>query len=345
MNVVVVGGLAIMVQVLPVQGQTPAVDPKVWVNYDFVPGSRVLFFTDYADDQVGNFPKRLVFKSGNMEVAEVDGRRYLRATARSVFVIPLPAVLPSKFTIEIEVINRKGLDGPAFQMQGNLVPTRDGKTSTISWGSGGAALMGGGGGEAPYSYDEATRARYRGKPAELRVLGDGEYVKVYLDEKRFANIPNTKFTRSTGLSIDLDARGDDNPLYIGRIRVAESGKSIYDELAAKGRVSTQGILFASGSDQIKPESAPTLKDIGAMLAAHPELKLAVEGHTDNVGVPADNLKLSEARAAAVAAALVKDYGVDAARLRSKGLGSSKPAGLNTTAEGRQNNRRVELVKI
>jgi outer membrane protein OmpA-like peptidoglycan-associated protein len=104
-------------------------------------------------------------------------------------------------------------------------------------------------------------------------------------------------------------------------------------------------LFASGSDQIRPESAPTLKDIGAMLAGHPELKLSIEGHTDNVGVPADNLKLSEARAAAVAAALVRDYGIDAARLRSKGLGSSKPSGLNTTAEGRQNNRRVELVKI
>lgn len=107
----------------------------------------------------------------------VTRQRRFRATAKSLFVIPLPAVLPEKFTVEIEVINRKGLDGPAFQMQGNLVPTRDGKTSTISWGSGGAALTGGGGGEAPYSYDEATRARYRGKPAELRVLGDGEYLK------------------------------------------------------------------------------------------------------------------------------------------------------------------------
>lgn len=329
------------------QTAKPAVDPgpKVWVNYDFVPGNRVIFFTDYAEDQVGNFPKKLTFKLGNMEVAEVDGQRFLRATTQSVFAIPLPETLPEKFTIEIDVINRKVLDGPAFQLQGTLVPFRDGKSSTIAWGSGGASLIGGGGGETPFAHSDAMSTRYRGKPAQLRVLGDGEYIKVYLDEKRLVNIPNAKFAHTTGLNIQLDARGDENPVYIGRIRIAESGKSIYDELAAKGRVATQGILFDTGSDRIKPESAPTLKEIGTMLTAHPDLKLSVEGHTDNVGDAAANLTLSEARARAVTAALVKDHGIDAARLTAKGLGSTKPVGVNTTTEGRQNNRRVELVKI
>ena len=322
-----------------------AAKPKLWVNYDFVPGNRVLFFTDFADDAVGNFPQRLVFKLGNMEVAEIDGQRYLRATAQSNFSIPLPEALPQKFTIEIDVINRKSLDGPAFQLQGTQLLMRDAKNSSISWGSGGAGLIGGGGGETPYGYDEATRARYRGKPAQIRILGDGAYIKVYVDERRYVNVPNANFAHTTSLNINLDARGDENPLYISRIRVAESGKSIYDALAATGRVATQGILFDTGSDHIKPESAPTLKEIGAMLQAHAELKLSVEGHTDNVGNPAANLKLSEARAAAVTAALAKDYGIDAARLQSKGLGSTKPLGLNTTAEGRQTNRRVELVKI
>lgn len=279
-----------------------------------------------------------------MEVAEVDGQRFLRVTSHSVFVIPLAEVLPPKFTIEIDVINRKGLDGPAFQMQGTLLPSRDGKTSTIAWGSGGVGLAGGGS-DVPYTYEEATRTRYRGKPAHLRVLGDGQYIKAYLGEKRYVNVPNANFSRSTGLSIDLDARGDENPLYIGRIRIAASDKTIYDEIAATGRVATQGILFDTGSDRIRPESAPTLKEIGAMLQAHAELKLSVEGHTDNAGNAADNLKLSEARAAAVKAALVADYGVAATRLGSRGLGSAAPVAPNTTPEGRQNNRRVELVKI
>lgn len=330
------------------QVKPAAVDsgPKLWVNYDFVPGSRVLYFNDYADDVVGNFPKRLTFKLGNMEVAELDGKRFLRATAHSIFAIPLPEVLPAKFTIEIDFINRPSLDGIAFQMQGT--PVFSGNTmaaTTINWGSGGLGLTGGDGGQTPFGYNGVLAARYRGKPAQLRVLGDGEYIKAYLDEKRLVNIPNSKFARTTALIIDLDARGDENPLHIGRIRIAESGKSIYDEIAAKGRVATQGILFESGSDRIKPESTPTLKEIGAMLQAHPELKLSVEGHTDNVGNPADNLKLSEARAKAVIAALVKDHRIEAARLQATGLGSAKPVAPNTTAEGRQNNRRVELVKI
>jgi hypothetical protein len=131
-----------MVAALPLAAQSakPAkdsADPKVWVNYDFVPGSRVLYFNDYSEDVVGNFPKRLGFKSGNMEVAEVDGQRWLRATAPSVLTIALPEVLPAKFTIEIDIINRKSLDGAAFALQGTLLQTRDGKNSTITLGSGG----------------------------------------------------------------------------------------------------------------------------------------------------------------------------------------------------------------
>jgi OmpA-OmpF porin, OOP family len=351
-------GLSVLLGVLAAAGAMPvpvaaqpakpaAVDsgPKLWVNYDFVPGSRVIFFTDYSDDQVGNFPKRLTFKTGNMEVAELDGRRVLRATTPSVLAIALPEVLPARFTIEIDFINRKSLDGIAFQLQGTLLQFRDASSSSIVWGSGGVGLTGGGGGETQYAYSGPMSTRYRGKPAQLRVLGDGEYVKVYLDEKRLVNIPNAKFARTKGLNIWLDARGEENPVFIGAIRIAESGKSIYDEIAANGSVATQGILFDSGSDKIKPESAPTLKEIGAMLVAHPELKLAVEGHTDDVGNPAANLKLSEARATAVTAALVKSHGIEAGRLQAKGMGSTKPAVPNTSPEARQTNRRVVLVKI
>ena len=81
-----------------------------------------------------------------------------------------------------------------------------------------------------------------------------------------------------------------------------------------------------------------------MLKDHPDLKLTIEGHTDNVGDAAANQALSEKRAAAVKAFLV-EKGVDAARLESKGLGATKPKAANETAEGRQTNRRVELVKM
>ena len=329
----------------PSSSPTEPDEPALWVNYDFVPGDRTIFFTDYSEDEVGNFPARLEFREGNMEVAELGGERYIRATSQSSFTIPLPETLPERFTIEIDVVNRPSLDGSAFQLQGGLKRKNDGTTSTIAWGTDGLGLTGGGGGEVRLESNDANRARYRGKPAQLRILGDGKYIKAYLDEQRLVNVPNAGFERSKGLTLTLDARGQSNPLYIGRIRVAASRKSIYDDLAAKGRVSTQGILFATGSDRPRPESGPTLKEIAAMLRQHPELKLRIEGHTDNAGAKDANLALSDRRALAVKNALVNDFQVDAARLESKGFGDTKPAASNATPEGRQNNRRVELVRL
>jgi outer membrane protein OmpA-like peptidoglycan-associated protein len=177
-----------------------------------------------------------------------------------------------------------------------------------------------------------------------RVMGDGKYIKVYLDDRRTLNVPNADLGRADKILFYTDATAD-KPTLFGNFRVAAGGKKLYDALTEAGRVATQGIYFDTGSDRIRPESSPTLKEIAAMLTEHAELKLVIEGHTDNVGAAASNQTLSEKRAAAVKAALVQSYGVDAARLESKGLGATKPAASNDTPEGRQQNRRVELVKV
>jgi outer membrane protein OmpA-like peptidoglycan-associated protein len=132
---------------------------------------------------------------------------------------------------------------------------------------------------------------------------------------------------------------------IGPVRIAAGGRDLYDALSRDGRVATHGILFATNSDVIRPESTPTLKEIGDMLAAHPELRLAIEGHTDSDGDDTYNQDLSERRAAAVKAYLVASHGVDAGRLQTAGFGESKPAADNGTPEGKQQNRRVELVRL
>lgn len=324
---------------------SPAGNSALWVNYDFVPGERVIYFSDFTDEQVGNFPARLEFVEGNMEVAELGGRRIMRATSQSKLNITLSEVLPQRFTIEIDVVNRPSLAGSAFHLRGSVGRVDDPKTSIISWGSDGVSLIGGGGGEVKLANNEANRMRYTGKPAQLRILGDGKYVKVYLDEKRLANVPNANFERSKILHLIIDARSDENPAYVSRIRVAESRKSMYDDLAANGRVATQGLLFDTGSDMLRPESAPTLKMIAAMIEQHADLRVRIEGHTDNVGSASANKTLSDKRAAAVKAALVAEYHVSGGRLDAKGFGDTKPVGSNATAEGRANNRRVELVKM
>jgi outer membrane protein OmpA-like peptidoglycan-associated protein len=322
-----------------------AAAPKLWVNYDFVPGDRVLFFTDYSEDEVGNFPERLEFVSGNMELVELDGVRYIRSTSTGVFSIPLPEVLPEKFTIEIDVIHLKVGDGAAFMLNGG--PNRElyRESTRIDWGTDGFGVIGGKGGERPMTNDETNRARYRGKLAQVRILADGKYIKVFMGEHRLANVPNTNFNRANALTLVSLGQSETNPVFIGKIRVAASRKSIYDDLAAKGRISTQGILFDTGSDRVRPESGATLKEIAEMMKGHPDLRIGIEGHTDNVGKPDANLALSERRAAAVKAILEKEFQIDGARMESKGFGDTKPAAKNDTPEGRQNNRRVDLVKL
>lgn len=84
--------------------------------------------------------------------------------------------------------------------------------------------------------------------------------------------------------------------------------------------------------------------IGEMLKTNASMRLEIQGHTDNVGTPASNQKLSEARAAAVRSYLVSTFSIAADRLSAAGFGDTKPVADNKTEEGRAQNRRVELVK-
>ena len=122
-----------------------------------------------------------------------------------------------------------------------------------------------------------------------------------------------------------------------------SSSDIAKGLDAQGKVAIYGILFDTNKADIKPESKPSLEQIGALLKAQPALKLHVVGHTDNVGNLPANLDLSRRRADAVAAALAKDYGIARDRLTANGVASLAPVASNRDDAGRAKNRRVELV--
>lgn len=114
-------------------------------------------------------------------------------------------------------------------------------------------------------------------------------------------------------------------------------------LVQSGRVALYGIYFATDSAEIQAESSETLREIARLMEENPELNIIVVGHTDNQGSWDYNMDLSQRRAASVAASLSSDYGINSERLRSAGVGYLAPAATNTTVEGRQLNRRVELV--
>ena len=117
------------------------------------------------------------------------------------------------------------------------------------------------------------------------------------------------------------------------------------ELDSAGKVVLHGINFDTGKAAIKDDSKPLLDEIGKLLNDNKDLKLSIEGHTDNVGAKPTNQKLSEQRAASVKSYIVSNYKVDASRLVTKGFGDTKPIADNGTDDGKAQNRRVELVKI
>jgi outer membrane protein OmpA-like peptidoglycan-associated protein len=111
----------------------------------------------------------------------------------------------------------------------------------------------------------------------------------------------------------------------------------------RGLVLTLGdVLFDSGRAELKAGAARTVDRLAAFMRDHPERSLQVEGYTDSIGSDALNLALSQRRADAVRAALVSS-GVEGSRITTNGMGKASPVAGNDTAEGRQRNRRVEIV--
>jgi outer membrane protein OmpA-like peptidoglycan-associated protein len=139
-------------------------------------------------------------------------------------------------------------------------------------------------------------------------------------------------------SVDLDAevpRGvDDLPVADGNL-----GRAL-DDL---GFAVLQDLVFASGAATLTEGDYPSLAAVADWLRANPDGTVALVGHTDASGSLAANVALSERRAEAVAEVLIDTYGADRTRIAAEGVGFLAPHATNQTDEGRQKNRRVEVV--
>jgi outer membrane protein OmpA-like peptidoglycan-associated protein len=121
-----------------------------------------------------------------------------------------------------------------------------------------------------------------------------------------------------------------------------SANKLLDELNKNGFIALY-INFDTGKWDLKSDGQAAVREIVAALKSAPALKVAIEGHTDNVGQAAANKSLSEKRAQSVMAAIVAG-GIDAKRLSAAGFGQERPVADNRSEEGRGKNRRVELVR-
>jgi OOP family OmpA-OmpF porin len=321
---------------------------KVYSNYDFVPGDKILFEDHFTDDQDGEFATHWELKSGQAVLNKINGELALHLTDGNYAVV-LPRMKTEKylsdpFTLEFDWYHVPGAYGVIVQLKSFDKELGFDRQSEISIQPG----------EIGFNGTTSNISLSKSLTDELRESLDNSWhhvaiaiknrqMKIYLDQYRILVVPDTKEDYT---NIDFAGIGDEkNPIVFKNVRLASGGNmNMIGKKFTDSKIVTHGINFDYNKAVLKPESMGTLNMILQVLKDNPEIKFEVGGHTDSDGADDYNLKLSQQRADAVKDQLIK-MGVEASRLSAKGYGETKPISDNTTLEGKANNRRVEFVKM
>jgi OOP family OmpA-OmpF porin len=313
---------------------------SVSTKFDYVPGDKVLFYDDLAEDELGEFPANWKLKSGTLEVAEMEGQHWLRSTSITSDVgMKLPAMptLPEYWTLEFDAYCPKP-SGNVWTITAFAGDTEVWNTVFPYSGQSLAFTTG-----EVFADTPLEGADVWGRTHHIMFMARGPAIKVYVDRQRLANVPEINPTPGPPTRISIAMWSNEQPM-ITNVRFAEGNKPVADPFA-NGKLVTYGIYFDSGSDVVKAESAPVLRQIAAYMEKNPSVKVEIDGHTDNQGTADGNLDLSKRRAASVAKVLSDQFKLAADRFTTGGLGDTKPVGSNDSAEGRAMNRRVEFTKL
>ena len=335
---------------------------KIYTNYDFVPGNRLVLYDDFSVDNIGDFPAKWN-TNGSGEVVTLDNSpdKWLKLSDRTIYVPDLPETLPNDYTIEFDMITT-GLDRNTSSTA-RLTLLLDDNNSLRKGRS--YAQMG-----IPlaqyidagiYVYNrfngQNTVSNYVKKDirnevmqlAHVAVAVNGKRFRMWMNERKLVDLP--RFIEPgvvNYMKFELQNMSSEKTaqfVFITNVKFAEGGEDLRSKLLKDGKFSTTGILFDSGSDKIKPESYGTLKKIAEALNAESAMDIKIIGHTDADGSDGNNLDLSKRRATSVKNTLEDEFGVSGSRLQTDGKGESEPVGDNATTEGKAQNRRVEFIKM
>lgn len=187
-----------------------------------------------------------------------------------------------------------------------------------------------------------------GTPVGTRV--DAEGCPVDSDNDGVVNSQDKCPNTPAGVKVDangcpLDSDGDGVADYLDKCPDTKPNTLVDDKgCALPQKVSiTLKIEFETAKADIQSKYSNEIKKLADFMIKYPTTTVEIGGHTDNVGKEAMNAKLSVRRADAVKKYLVDNFGIEASRISAKGYGFSKPVAVNSTASGRQQNRRIEAV--
>lgn len=314
-------------------------------KYDFVPGDTVLFEDNVQDEQADEIPSKWKILTGRTEVRDKDGEKSIvMIDGWNVKISPRLKsikILPQRFTLEFDAMTT-GTDaaGSGWALETVWEGGTGNLANNLRIAPNGHVSLDQQQGEFPTPEDITE-----GKWYHVAISVNETTMKVYLNNVRVLNA-QTENGRADAFSFSTVGIATDglNQRYFKNIRLAAGGIDPYKQLTTSGKFVARGIKFDYNKATLKPESMGEINRITALMTSHPELKFEIGGHTDSDGDNAYNLSLSQQRADAVKAVFLKQ-GIDAARLTTKGYGTTKPMADNATTEGKANNRRVELTII
>jgi outer membrane protein OmpA-like peptidoglycan-associated protein len=333
----------------------------VYSKFDFVPGDKLLFFDDFSNDFVGDFPSRWNTNGGGelVQIGEYENKWLKILPGFTTVYIPDVSDLPEEFTLEFDVI-ADGLDQKTSSQSYLRIVVSENtgfeEAANFAWveypfcqyAAVGTVIENKVNGKREIRNDVDVDIRdLVTKKHHISLAVNQQRLRFWLNERKLVDVPRLlpEGVDMKGLKIKL--RGVDinkETVYFSNFKVAEGGLDLRRTLLSEGKVSTNGILFDSGSANIQPQSMGIILQISQVLQQESGMNLNIIGHTDSDGEDTANMELSRKRAEAVKTALINVYNIAADRLQTDGKGESEPVGDNGTPDGKAQNRRVEFIK-
>ena len=337
-------------------------------KFDFVPGEKTIFFDDFSQDNIGDFPvKWNTNGKGEVVTNSKYPGKWLKMRNATTYLPEISSnKFPENYTIEYDMIATGEDRNGTFNLELTSLPNKQqvpgagdnpgpGLYLTTQMNPSGqiryliqTTLTDGSNAGGNTDLDDETLT---GKPNEkfhVSITVNKQRFRYYVNEVKVLDLPRVMpAVNYNAIVFRMWGWADDHPFdaLFSNFRYAEGITDVRSKLITEGKLVTRGILFDVNSDKIKPESYGTLKEIAQVLKDNATVNVKIIGHTDSDGSAAANLDLSKKRSASVKNALSKDFGIGATRMQTDGKGASEPASPNTTAEGKASNRRVEFIKL
>ncbi|MEM9144075.1 MAG: OmpA family protein, partial [Bacteroidota bacterium] len=313
---------------------------EVYSKFDYVPGDKLMFFDDFGNDFIGDFPSRWNTNAGGELVTLGDSpQKWLDLkSGYGIYYVPDVPKLPEDYTIEFD-IGTVGLDKQTSSTaQLKILLSDDDKFKD---GANFAFV------EIPFCQYAAIGVTVENRinnkreirstvKADLRdevlnmphisIAVNKQRLRLWINEVKYIDVPRLISTGAPLHAVKFhmnNLKDGKERVFISNLKVAEGGVDLRRQLIAQGKISTNAILFESGSANLKPQSMGVIRQISQVLLQERDMNLQIVGHTDSDGDDNSNKQLSKKRADAVKNALVSVYNIPSNRLTTEGKGESE----------------------